>query len=697
MATRTTNPPNAAGSRKISFNVSEQYDIQDVVGEGAYGVVCSAIHKPSGQKVAIKKITPFDHSMFCLRTLREMKLLRYFNHENIISILDIQKPRNYESFNEVYLIQELMETDMHRVIRTQDLSDDHCQYFIYQTLRALKAMHSANVLHRDLKPSNLLLNANCDLKVCDFGLARSAASQEDNSGFMTEYVATRWYRAPEIMLTFKEYTKAIDVWSVGCILAEMLSGKPLFPGKDYHHQLTLILDVLGTPTMEDYYGIKSRRAREYIRSLPFKKKVPFRTLFPKTSDLALDLLEKLLAFNPVKRITVEEALKHPYLEPYHDPEDEPTAPPIPEEFFDFDKHKDNLSKEQLKQLIYQEIMRSRPRQSSFILSTQTQTQLLMNSPSLNDDFADTPSSSGAQTPAFTTSANRASAAYIINMWTGLVRRFSGEDSHFSSQADTAYGESDSNTPPKDGINGVFTPVRRTASPFRPPPLDPLVLHGYKSNTPRSARLLAAAVAEEIRTMIPERLRIVDDWHLIYSLDQDGASLGTLYQSCRQFEGQRAGFVLVIKDQEGGTFGAYLSEYPRPAHSYFGNGECFLWRASTLASLPLPPSADTTDMTRNTTLAPPPPASQPGSRSTSPTPSESIRFKAFPYSGLNDFCINCETGFLSVGSGGGHYGLWLDNSLEVGHSSRCETFGNEPLSDEGNKFGVLGVELWVVGV
>lgn len=286
-----------------------------------------------------------------------------------------------------------METDMHRVIRTQDLSDDHCQYFIYQTLRALKAMHSANVLHRDLKPSNLLLNANCDLKVCDFGLARSAASSEDNSGFMTEYVATRWYRAPEIMLTFKEYTKAIDVWSVGCILAEMLNGKPLFPGKDCtyqfahwqtplvltqhadHHQLTLILDVLGTPTMEDYYGIKSRRAREYIRSLPFKKKIPMKAMFPKTSDLALDLLEKLLSFNPVKRITVEEALRHPYLEPYHDPDDEPTADAIPEEFFDFDKNKETLTKEDLKRrfplfpycqsghltlaadLIFQEIMR----------------------------------------------------------------------------------------------------------------------------------------------------------------------------------------------------------------------------------------------------------------------------------------------------------------------------------------------------
>lgn len=108
------------------------------------------------------------------------------------------------------MIQELMETDMHRVIRTQDLSDDHAQYFVYQTLRALKALHSADVIHRDLKPSNLLLNANCDLKVCDFGLARSVKTAEPSgteTGFMTEYVATRWYRAPEIMLTFKQYTK----------------------------------------------------------------------------------------------------------------------------------------------------------------------------------------------------------------------------------------------------------------------------------------------------------------------------------------------------------------------------------------------------------------------------------------------------------------------------------------------------------
>jgi len=351
--------PNNVQRMKL-FNVGPDYDLIDVVGEGAYGTVCSAIHRPTGEKVAIKRITPFDHSMFCLRTLREIKLLRFFRHENIIAIRDMTKPRDFDSFAEVYLIQELMETDMHRVIRTQELSDDHCQYFIYQTLRALKCMHSANVLHRDLKPSNLLLNANCDLKVCDFGLARTAKFENEdgtgNAGFMTEYVATRWYRAPEIMLTFKEYTKAIDVWSVGCILAEMISGRPLFPGRDYHHQLTLILDVLGTPTMEDFYGIKSRRARDYIRSLPFKRKIQFREMFPKANPLALDLMDKLLAFNPTRRITVEDALAHPYLEAYHDPEDEPLSAPIPENFFDFDYRREQLTKEELKKLIHDEVM-----------------------------------------------------------------------------------------------------------------------------------------------------------------------------------------------------------------------------------------------------------------------------------------------------------------------------------------------------
>ncbi|KAJ8474188.1 hypothetical protein ONZ45_g16035 [Pleurotus djamor] len=357
----------AQAPRKVRFNVGSQYQVLDVVGEGAYGIVCSALHKASGRKVAIKKIAPFEHSMFCLRTLRELKLLKFLSEagvsENIISILDIIKPPSLEAFKEVYLIQELMETDMHRVIRTQDLSDDHAQYFIYQTLRALKALHSADVIHRDLKPSNLLLNANCDLKVADFGLARSVKTAEPSgteTGFMTEYVATRWYRAPEIMLTFKQYTKAIDVWSVGCILAEMLSGKPLFPGRDYHHQLSLILDVLGTPTLDEFYAITTRRSRDYIRALPFRKRKPFATLFPNANPLALDFLTKTLTFDPKKRITVEDALAHPYLEAYHDPDDEPIAPPLDPEFFEFDLHKDDISREQLKELLYEEIMNYRP-------------------------------------------------------------------------------------------------------------------------------------------------------------------------------------------------------------------------------------------------------------------------------------------------------------------------------------------------
>lgn len=171
------------------------------------------------------------------------------------------------------------------------------------------------------------------------------------------------------------------------------------------------------------------------------------------------------------------------------------------------------------------------------------------------DSPDTPLSSGAQTPALTDGTD-APGSYISSMWTGIIRRFSAEDEldqqhQHQHQQQQQYGHPHGASP-KDGINGVFTPARRTASPFRPPPLDPLVLHGHGDGTPDAARLLTPAVAEEVRAMVPERLRIVEDWRLIYGLDQDGASLATLYQRCREYEGRRAGFVLVVKDQEGGV-------------------------------------------------------------------------------------------------------------------------------------------------
>lgn len=346
------------------FDIGNDYKLLHSLGEGAYGTVVAALHKPSGRQVAIKKVLPFEHTLFCLRTLRELKLLRFFSetcmNENIISILTIIKPPSLEEFKEIYFVQELMQTDLHRVIRTQKLTDDHSQYFIYQTLRALKSIHSAGIVHRDLKPANLLVNANCDLKVCDFGLARmvkaSGAQSGGKAGMMTEYVATRWYRAPEIMLSFKMYTKSIDVWAVGCILAEMLSGRPLFPGRDYSHQLDLILDVIGTPTLEEFYAITSRRSRDYIRSLPIRKRRPFTAMFPQASVEAIDFLNKTLTFDAKKRMTADEALTHPYLSSYHDPDDEPAATTLDPDYFNFEEENDSLDKAHLKELLYDEVV-----------------------------------------------------------------------------------------------------------------------------------------------------------------------------------------------------------------------------------------------------------------------------------------------------------------------------------------------------
>ncbi|KAL4810141.1 hypothetical protein BDV18DRAFT_130356 [Aspergillus unguis] len=296
---------------------------------------------------------------------------------------------------------------------------------------------------------------------------------------------------------------------------------------------------------------------------------------------------------------------------------------------------------------------------------------------------------------------------------------------------------------------IFTPVR-TVSPFQPPPLTPLTLASNEESTPiplsPQNQLLTRALAEEIRLLVPPRLQLADTWRLAYSLDRDGASLSTLYENCRAVSARspRAGYVLVIRDaspSNASVFGAYMTDPPHPDSHYFGTGECFLWRASVLppptnfsllnsklgaseanadvvdqgtyseealekAGFPPPPSADTTNVGRSTTLrgekapkslAPHAQAlaqSKP-SNSGATTP-DRIRFKAFPYSGVNDYMMFCETGFLSLGGGDGHYGLWLDSILEKGVSASCQTFGNEPLSDEGVKFDVIGVEVWYVG-
>lgn len=246
-----------------------------------------------------------------------------------------------------------MESDLHQIIHSaQTLTSEHTRYFLYQLLRGLKYVHSANVIHRDLKPSNLLVNENCELKIGDFGMARGLSSHpEESHSFMTEYVATRWYRAPELLLSLNHYTLAIDLWSVGCIFAEMLGRKQLFPGKHYVHQLQLILSVLGTPPEVLIGAIRADRVRSYVQSLPSRSAVPLAKLYPQAEPEALDLLAAMLRFDPRERISVTQALEHPYLAKYHDPDDEPTCVPA----FDFEFDKLPMSKEQIKEAILIEI------------------------------------------------------------------------------------------------------------------------------------------------------------------------------------------------------------------------------------------------------------------------------------------------------------------------------------------------------
>ncbi|PWA79072.1 mitogen-activated protein kinase [Artemisia annua] len=337
------------------FEVSRKY-VPPIrpVGRGAYGIVCAAMNSETREEVAIKKIgNAFDNRIDAKRTLREIKLLRHMDHENVIAIKDIIRPPLKENFNDVYIVYELMDTDLHQIIRSnQPLADDHCRYFLYQILRGLKYVHSAHVLHRDLKPSNLLLNANCDLKIGDFGLARTTSETD----FMTEYVVTRWYRAPELLLNCSEYTAAIDIWSVGCILGEILTRQPLFPGKDYVHQLRLITELIGSPDDASLGFLRSDNARRYVRQLPQYPKQQFAARFPDKSPGALDLLEKMLVFDPNRRITVDEALCHPYLAPLHDINEEPVCPRP----FSFDFEQPSCTEENIKELIWRESVKFNP-------------------------------------------------------------------------------------------------------------------------------------------------------------------------------------------------------------------------------------------------------------------------------------------------------------------------------------------------
>ncbi|KAJ1960555.1 MAPK protein hog1 [Dispira parvispora] len=325
------------------FEITTRYGDLQPVGMGAFGLVCSAKDYLTSQPVAIKKIMkPFSTSVLAKRTYRELKLLKHLKHDNIISLGDIF----ISPMEDIYFVTELLGTDLHRLLTARPLEKKFIEYFLYQILRGLKYVHSAGVIHRDLKPSNILINENCDLKICDFGLARIKDPQ------MTGYVSTRYYRAPEIMLTWQKYDVGVDIWSTGCIFAEMLEGKPLFPGKDHVDQFTIITKLLGTPPDDVIATIGSENTLRFVQSLPKREPISFAQRFPNQDPVALDLLQKMLIFDPCKRITAAEALRHPFLANYHDELDEPVAA----QPFDWSFNECDLPVESWKVMMYKEIL-----------------------------------------------------------------------------------------------------------------------------------------------------------------------------------------------------------------------------------------------------------------------------------------------------------------------------------------------------
>ncbi|XP_058026907.1 mitogen-activated protein kinase 4 [Ahaetulla prasina] len=299
------------------------------LGFGVNGLVLSAVDSKSCCKVAVKKIAIND-AQSLKHAFREIKIIRRLDHDNIVKVYDVLGPKGADlqgdlfKFNMVYIIQEYMETDLARLLEQGPLSEEHAKLFMYQLLRGLKYIHSANVLHRDLKPANIFINTNdLVLKIGDFGLARVVDQHYSHKGYLSEGLVTKWYRSPRLLLSPNNYTKAIDMWAAGCILAEMLTGKMLFAGSHELEQMQLILETIPVFHEED--------KEELLKVMPtfinstWEVKRPLRKLLPEVNTKAIDFLEKILTFNPMDRLTAEMGLQHPFMRPYYCPEDEPVS------------------------------------------------------------------------------------------------------------------------------------------------------------------------------------------------------------------------------------------------------------------------------------------------------------------------------------------------------------------------------------
>ncbi|XP_039606331.1 mitogen-activated protein kinase 4 isoform X1 [Polypterus senegalus] len=324
MAAKRDYVPNLHG-----FDLGSRFIDLKPLGYGANGLVLSAMDIKSCQKVAIKKIVITD-SLSIKHTLREVKIIRRLQHDNVVKVFEVLGPqgsalsRDVCNLTTVYIVQEYMETDLSRLLEQGPLSEEHAKLFTYQLLRGLKYIHSANVLHRDLKPANIFINTeDLLLKIGDFGLARIVDPHYSHKGYLSEGLVTKWYRSPRLLLSPNNYTKAIDMWAAGCILAEMLTGRMLFAGAHELEQMQLILETIPVIREEDKQELL-KVMPTYINST-WEVKKPLKDLLPEVNAEAIDFLKQILTFNPMDRMTAEEALGHRYMRQYSCPEDEPTS------------------------------------------------------------------------------------------------------------------------------------------------------------------------------------------------------------------------------------------------------------------------------------------------------------------------------------------------------------------------------------